>query len=301
MRTLFATCSMIMIGIMGMAQITKPIGNKPASTMTLESPVISSPVSGSTINGTFVIVGTAKPNATVTLQVSPIYKTGTGKTTLVPINKAYQYKAQSFTVTADANGKFQSPMVDVKFYDNAIERRIHIFSAQKSGMLSSKGKVIEYKVPQTLTVITAPIKIKQQLKITSHSDGQDAYGAIQILGTGEPGLKITVSLYAFAEVTPKKDRSAWSLFKAAVLPNYTYSTLKNELSSKGTQVKEKYFNSYEVTIDQNGKWYIPQFMSFGSPDWMRNAFIPFAWLISAQSTDPNYREGNTTKIRLGCK
>lgn len=150
-------------------------------------------------------------------------------------------------------------------------------------------------------VVSQQMKLKKPLKITSHSDGQDAYGAIQILGTGEPGLQITVSLYAFAEVTPKKNRSAWSIFKAISNPAGTVDFFKQEMSKKGTQVKERALTTHRVTIDKNGKWYIPVFQSFGSTDWMRNAFIPFAWLVSATATDPNYREGNTARVRLGCK
>jgi hypothetical protein len=150
-------------------------------------------------------------------------------------------------------------------------------------------------------VVSAPLKLAKPLKITSHHDGQDAYGGIQILGTGEPGLAITVSLYAYAEVTPKKNNSLWQTFKNITIPTETYGAIKDAINAKmGTQVKERGFNNYKVTIDKNGKWYIPMFMSFGSTDWMRNAFIPFAWVVVATSTDPNYRQGNFDKIRLGC-
>ena len=153
-----------------------------------------------------------------------------------------------------------------------------------------------------IVIATKPIKLSTPLKITSHTDGQDAYGAIQILGTGEPGLAITVSLYAYAEVTPKKGRSLWETFKAVTIPTETYAAVKDAITKKvGTQVKEKNLHTYKVVIDKNGKWYIPVFQSFGSTDWMRNAFIPFAWLVVASATDPNYREGNMDRVRLGCK
>jgi hypothetical protein len=172
---------------------------------------------------------------------------------------------------------------------------------------SDKKIITGIKVPVTQpakkepVMIKTPVKLLQPLKITSHQDGQDAYGGIQILGTGEPGLAITVSLYAYAEVTPRQGRSLWQTFKAITIPTGTYSAVKDAIIKKmGTTVKEKGFHTYKVTIDKNGKWYIPIFMSFGSTDWGRNAFIPFAWVIIATSTDTDYRAGNLDKIRLGC-
>jgi hypothetical protein len=153
-----------------------------------------------------------------------------------------------------------------------------------------------------IVVVSKPVAVHQPLKITSHTDGQDAYGAIQILGTGEPGLEINVSCYAYAEVTPKQQgKSLWQAFKNLTIPTETYAAISGAFKKqKGTEVKEKNLNTYTVTIDKNGKWYIPVFQSFGSTDWMRNAFIPFAWLITATAKDPNYRAGNTTSVRLGC-
>lgn len=178
----------------------------------------------------------------------------------------------------------------------------HLLFAQEKKTVTdfeTSKKIIKKTKP---IVIMQKAKVKQTLKITSHTDGQDAYGAVQILGTGEPGLRMQVSLYGFAEVTPKKGRSVWETFKMITLPTSTYSEIKKELTQKsGASIKERYFDTYKVNIDKNGKWYIPVFQSFGSVDWVRSLFIPFAWVVIATAEDPNYREGNYVNIRLGCK
>ncbi len=178
-----------------------------------------------------------------------------------------------------------------------------------NAQVKSEKKIISAGTPavtrpvekKPLVVVSKPIQLHHPLKITSHADGQDAYGNIQILGTGEPGLEIVVSSYAYAEVTPKKSNSLWQTFKNLTIPTETYAAISDAFKKQaGTQIKEKCLHTTTVTIDKNGKWYIPAFQSFGSTDWMRNAFIPFAWLITAVSKDPNYREGNITSVRLGC-
>ena len=144
-------------------------------------------------------------------------------------------------------------------------------------------------------------KTRQTLQITSHTDGQNIGITTQILGIGEPGLQIKVSLYAFAEVTPKK-QSPWEAFKMITLPTSTYSEVKKILTQKtGSSIKERTFNTYDVTIDENGKWYIPPLASFGDPNWIGNAFIPFAWVVVATVENPNYQDGNYVNIRLGVK
>lgn len=79
---------------------------------------------------------------------------------------------------------------------------IFIFFALASAQIQSQKKIITtIKTPVTTTqkkpimvMSSQKVTLHKPLKITSHTDGQDAYGAIQILGTGEPGLEITVSL-----------------------------------------------------------------------------------------------------------
>ncbi len=163
-------------------------------------------------------------------------------------------------------------------------------SAQNTRVIPVKNGVgNKIKIMKTASV-------EQPLKITSHSDGANIAGAIQILGTGKPGLKIVVRLYAFASVTPKT--SMWETFKTIVSPTTPINVITGNMAKKGKQIKERFYNDYHVTIDANGKWYIPVFQSFGSPDWIRQAFIPFAWVVSAYSEDPNYRDGNNISIKL---
>lgn len=114
-----------------------------------------------------------------------------------------------------------------------------------------------------------------KLKIVSHSDGQRVLTPmVQILGTGDPGLNITVDVFAVAKTTVK-GRAFWG--------------------------HEKSYKTFKTIIDKNGKWYIPGFPIFGHVNWMRNAYLPYEWKISAYATDPNYREGNMVRIRLDCK
>jgi hypothetical protein len=197
---------------------------------------------------------------------------------------------QEFYAQVSSDGKWSAGPVNYSAVTTPHSKAVYTITATVQGSNEKK----EVKVTKYGTTADQP------LKITSHSDGQSAPGSVQILGTGKPGLQITVSLYAFAEVTPKKNRSPWDIFKAVTIPTSTIQMIKNEMSAKGTAVKEKHFQTHTVTIDNNGKWYIPAFMSFGSPDWMRNAFIPFAWRVVATAKDPNYREGNYTAINLKC-
>ncbi len=116
-----------------------------------------------------------------------------------------------------------------------------------------------------------------KLKITSHSDGQKVLTPmIQILGTGEPGLEITVDAYGVANYPTRNSKRFW--------PG-----------------QEKCYKTFKTTIDKNGKWYIPGFPVFGHVNWMRRAFIPYEWKITAASVNPNYREGNLVRIKLDCK
>ena len=169
-----------------------------------------------------------------------------------------------------------------------------------NGVNVNNSVLIDKKNKKPL-VHSAVVKVKPTLQITSHSDGQNIGIMTQILGTGEPGLQIKVGLYAFSEVTPKK-QSPWETFKMITLPTSTYSEVKKILTQKtGTTIKERTLKTYDVTIDENGKWYIPPFASFGDPNWVRQAFIPFAWVVVATVENPNYKEGNYVNIRLGVK
>lgn len=244
------------------------------------------PAEKTDISKPFKISGYGLPGATVEVQVRPISKGGDSGPVLVS-GGVNTREPQYFTATVDANGAWSLPKaVSVSFKKNATDRRIHVIAGQYKGALKMQQPLVrEIKLDNAFKVVTGTINTP--LKITSHKDGDRAVGPIQILGTGQPGLKIQVSLYAYASVTRKK--SDWEKFHNLII---TPSTLEK------AQIKQRHYQTYHVTIDQNGKWYIPVFQHFGHTDWMKNAFIPFAWLVIAQSEDPNYRNGHSISIKL---
>lgn len=246
---------------------------------------LNNPGEKTDITRPFKISGYGLPGATVEVHVRPISKGGDSGPVFVA-GGVNTREPQNFTTTVDATGSWSVPKsINVSFKKNATDRRIHVIAGQSKGALKMKKPVLrEIKLDNAFKVVSGTIKAP--LKITSHQDGDRALGPIQILGTGQPGLKITVSLYAYASVTEKK--SAWEDFK-------------DMLFSPGLNLpytKSKFYKTHKVTIDGNGKWYIPQFQHFGYTEWIRGAFLPFAWVVVAQSEDPNYREGNQVSIKL---
>lgn len=244
------------------------------------------PTEKTDINQPFKISGYGLAGATVEVHVRPISKGGDSGPAFVA-GGVNTREPQHFTTTVDANGSWSLPKtVRVSFKKNATDRRIHVIAAQSKGALKMKQPVVrEIKLDNTFQAATGTLNT--HLKITSHKDGDRALGPIQILGTGKPGLKIQVSLYAYASVTRKK--SDWEKFRNMIV---------TPLTLEKAQIKQRHYQTYTVTIDNNGKWYIPMFQHFGYTDWMKNAFLPFAWSVVAQSEDPNYRNGNQVSIKL---
>lgn len=151
----------------------------------------------------------------------------------------------------------------------------------------------EIKVVDNLKKITP-------IKITSHKDGQSVYGDnVQILGTGRPGLKINVKLYSWYTYTEKKttwEKLASVAFKASTLP-LPGDLASKELFKKGVKTSNPLYQQYDVTIDNNGKWYVPAFSSLNGA--FRIKTMPFAWEITATCIDPNYRSENpATRIYI---
>lgn len=181
--------------------------------------------------------------------------------------------------------------------------------AKLSNLAQTKvGTVFSEKEFTPVTTKMEPVK--RSLKITSHTDGQDVAGVIQIMGTGEPGKTVTVNIYAYQEVTEKKKQGLWGFFKNVVLPYGTFDII-NEVILRNiptSEVKESFYKSFTAKIDSNGKWFIPVFTSFPNDlDWINKYYkkyyvFPFAWLVSASSAyDPNYEkiEKNQANVRLG--
>lgn len=133
-------------------------------------PTISSPAEGSEINGPVVFAGKAQPNAKVTINVQPIYKvppSTDGRPVL--LSGTFQNESQNFVVTANAKGLWQSPLLEVKFYDKATDRQIFVFVAQDVNGLSSGGKNIVYKVP------APPVRPRLVVGTRIYSPAKDAF------------------------------------------------------------------------------------------------------------------------------
>lgn len=128
-------------------------------------PVITSPTAGATIDGPFVMVGKAEPNTAINIYVSPIYKlpkSPDGKPILVVSTPKHEH--QHFTAKADANGIWQSPLIEVMFDSKTTDRRIFAFVNQIWGSYTYETKNIEYfaspKLAMTMETIKVPVKQK---------------------------------------------------------------------------------------------------------------------------------------------
>lgn len=140
--------------------VNAQLGKKPKSQSASKvRPTITSPVAGSTIEGPFVIAGKAQPNSYVNLYVTPIYKTPAstnGKPTLVISSP--KHIQQHFSVKANDNGIWQSPLIEVMFDSKVSERRIFAFVSQTWGTEHYESKNIEYMVSSKFMMKTLPIK-----------------------------------------------------------------------------------------------------------------------------------------------
>ena len=139
---------------------------KPKSQSTDKAkPSITSPVAGSTIDGPFVMVGKAEPNSYVNLYVTPIYKAPSstnGKPTLVVSSP--KHIQQHFSVKADDNGIWQSPVIEVMFDSKVTNRRIFAFVSQTWGTERYESKNIEYMVSPKLIMKTVSVKVPTKEK-----------------------------------------------------------------------------------------------------------------------------------------
>ncbi len=158
---------MVTISTIASAQLNKKFKKdyKYEGTPTKYAPIITSPQAGSVIDGPFVLVGKAEPNATITLKVTPIYqfsKNTSGKTNLVVSTPAHQ--PQDFTFIADGKGLWQSPLIEVMFDSKTINRQIFVSASQQWGSRRSEIKMTKYKASPTLTMLIVPIKKLEKSK-----------------------------------------------------------------------------------------------------------------------------------------
>ncbi len=168
--------------------VTKPITKK--------EPVITSPLPGSEISGPFVLVGKAEPNATVTIIVTPknTYPPNTsGRPRLLMGSAAY--KAQTFTVTANAKGFWQTEMIEVKFNTDAKDKTIQVFTSQEWDAAKSTGKTVVYKTPGMI-MIMAPGKILSTFNIKSPAAGSIVKEDSRISGTAKAGAVVKVMIHS---------------------------------------------------------------------------------------------------------
>ncbi|MFN0257674.1 hypothetical protein [Pedobacter ureilyticus] len=134
---------------------------KPKSQSTAKAkPSITSPAAGSTIDGPFVMVGKAEPNSYVNLYVTPIYKEPSSKDGKpILIVSSPKHKQQHFSVKADDNGVWQSPIIEVLFDSKVTDRRIFAFVSQTWGTERYESKNMEYMVSSKMIIKTVPVRV----------------------------------------------------------------------------------------------------------------------------------------------
>ena len=133
LKTSIAICLLIICSLNVEAQIGKKLTiiKKLDPMEGKVKPLITSPVAGSTIDGPFVMVGKAEPNTSINIYVTPKYKlpkSANGKPVLVISTPKHGH--QHFTAKADANGVWQSPLIEVMFDSKTTDRRIFAFVDQ---------------------------------------------------------------------------------------------------------------------------------------------------------------------------
>lgn len=144
-KTSIVVCLLIICSLNADAQL----GKKPKSATSGKlTPSITSPSGGSAINGPFVLLGKAEPNTTVNVTISPIYimpKSTDGKPILRVSTPLHE--TQEFTAKADANGIWQSRIVEVLYDPKATGRRIFASVYQIWGKETLQSRNTEYFVP----------------------------------------------------------------------------------------------------------------------------------------------------------
>lgn len=170
-----AVCLIIISSINAQAQVGKKLSEKrTADPMQGKvKPLITSPVAGSTIDGPFVMVGKAEPNTSINIYVTPQYKlpkSPNGKPVLVISTP--KHKQQHFTAKADANGVWQSPLIEVMFDSKTTDRRIFAFVDQIWGTSRYATKNFEYFASPKLTMIMETIKVPIKPKEEQQPAGQ---------------------------------------------------------------------------------------------------------------------------------
>lgn len=140
--SLFINCNQL--------KCSRSIGQKPKSAASGKlTSSITSPTGGSVIGGPFVLVGKAEPNTTVNVTISPIYampKSTDGKPVLRVSTPLHE--RQEFTAKADANGVWQSRVVEVHYDPKATGRRIFASVYQIWGNEILQSRNTEYMVSQ---------------------------------------------------------------------------------------------------------------------------------------------------------
>lgn len=164
-------------------------------TAPIDMPIVTSPVNGSEINGPFVLVGKGTPNATITITVTPQYSNNSGRPVLLSTGTAALYKTQTFTANVDAGGKWQSPMIEVRFADKTTNRKIQVSCSQALGISRSKVKTLSYKGPQELKMIITTVNLTK-LDIKSPSNGSLIKNNGPVRGTAKAGAQVKVVVMA---------------------------------------------------------------------------------------------------------
>jgi hypothetical protein len=244
------------------------------------------PTDKTDISKPFGIEGYGVPGAKVEIHITPISQGGKG-TQFVSVlhGKQNPYKVQNYTATVASDGSWKLPEnITVKFNEGATGRRIHVFAGQsKDGLVSKKpvNREIKLKDDPVFVVTGGTIKT-DNIKITSHVDGDQANGLIQIKGTGKPGTVFLVSLVAWAYVTAKSGL----------------------LTGKGPEgYSRNYYKNHKVTVDKNGNWEIPAFQQHGNTEWIRQLFIVTGWTVKIGPLSPKdsaFPEKSKNYIRLIC-
>lgn len=195
LKTSIAVCLLIICSINADAQTGKKLikRKKVDPTEGKVKPIITSPVAGSTVEGPFVLVGKAEPNTTVNVVVSPIYqlpKSTNGKTVLRVSTPLHE--PQQFTAKADANGIWQSRLVEVQYDPKATNRRIFAAVNQIWGSKNMQSGNTEYFASPKLTMTAEIIKVPTKPKEEEPSSGQPQTDEGIVKGGNSQAFKIAV-------------------------------------------------------------------------------------------------------------
>jgi len=188
-------CLLITVSINADAQVSKKLTRKKSVDPSegKVKPIITSPVAGSTVDGPFVLVGKAEPNTTVNVIVSPIYqlpKSTNGKSILrisTPL-----HEPQQFTAKADANGIWQSRLVEVRYDPKATNKRIFASVNQIWGSKVLQSGNTEYLASPKLTMIMETVKVPMKPKEEEQSSGQPQKDDGIVKGGTAQAFKIAV-------------------------------------------------------------------------------------------------------------